>query len=110
VVGYTIENALFQWEEGEARVRQADGREGRMLDQAVRVVVDELRKRLGGAFTIDELVALYGEGTDWVSDEVQRRFWDVESSAAVNAGFLRYARGATDYAGGRRRIMEEQEG
>ena len=108
-MSYTIENALFQWEEGEARVRSSEGREGRELDQATRLVVDQLRKRLGGAFTLDELVALYAEGTDWVSDEVQRCFWDVESSAAVNAGFLRYARGASDYAGGRRRILEEDE-
>jgi hypothetical protein len=105
-VSYTIENALFQWEEGEARVRVSEGRE---LDQAARLVVDQLRRRLGGAFTLDELVALYADGTDWVSDEVQRRFWDVETSAAVNAGFLRYARSATDYAGGRRRVLEEQD-
>jgi hypothetical protein len=105
-VGYTIENALFQWEEGEERVRSSEGRE---LDQAARFVVDEIRKRLGGAFTLDELVALYADGTDWVSDEVQRRFWDVDSQAAVNAGFLRYARGASDYAGGRRRVMEEKD-
>jgi hypothetical protein len=103
-VGYTIENALFLWEEGEARVRSSDGRD---LDQAARFVVEALRRRLGGAFTLDELVALYAEGTDWVGDEVQRRFWDVESTAAVNAGFFRYARGAMDYAGGRRRVPEE---
>jgi len=106
-VGYTIENALFLWEEGEARVRSS---EGRGLDQATRFVVDALRRRLGGAFTLDELVALYGEGTDWVSDEVQRSFWDVDSSAAVNAGFFRYARGAMDYAGGRRRVPEAEDG
>jgi hypothetical protein len=105
-VAYTIENALFLWEEGEERVRLSESRD---LDQAARFVVDALRRRLGGAFTLDELVALYGEGTDWVSDEVQRRFWDVDSSAAVNAGFLRYARGAMDYAGGRRRILEEED-
>jgi hypothetical protein len=104
-VSYTIENALFLWEEGEDRVRSSEGRD---LDQAARFVVEALRRRLGGAFTLDELVALYGEGTDWVSDEVQRRFWDVDSSAAVNAGFLRYARGAMDYAGGRRRILDEE--
>jgi hypothetical protein len=105
-VAYTIENALFLWEEGEERVRSSEGRD---LDQAARFVVEALRRRLGGAFTLDELVALYGEGTDWVSDEVQRRFWDVDSSAAVNAGFLRYARGAMDYAGGRRRVLEEED-
>ena len=105
-MAYTIENALFLWEEGEERVRSSEGRD---LDQAARFVVEALRRRLGGAFTLDELVALYGEGTDWVSDEVQRRFWDVDSSAAVNAGFLRYARGAMDYAGGRRRVLEEED-
>ena len=105
-MGYTIENALFLWEEGEQRVRSSEGRE---LDQAARFVVEALRRRLGGAFTLDELVALYAEGTDWVSDEVQRRFWDVDSSAAVNAGFLRYARGAMDYAGGRRRALEDDD-
>lgn len=104
-MSYTVENALFLWEEGEGRVRSSDGRE---LDQAARFVVDQLRRRLGGAFTLDELVVLYGEGTDWVSDEVQRRFWDVDSSAAVNAGFLRYARSAMDYAGGKRRVFEEE--
>ena len=101
-MGYSIENALFQWEEGETRIRQADARESRELDRAARLVADELRRRLGGAFTLDELADLYGEGTDWVSDEVQRRFFGTDTTAAVNAGFLRYARGATDYAGGRR--------
>ena len=105
-MAYTIENALFLWEEGEERVRSSEGRD---LDQAARFVVEALRRRLGGAFALDELVALYGEGTDWVSDEVQRRFWDVDSSAAVNAGFLRYARAAMDYAGGRRRVFEEED-
>jgi hypothetical protein len=107
-VSYTIENALFQWEEGEARIRAADDRERLALDRAAYLVVDELRRRLGGAFTIAELADLYGGGTDWVSDEVQRRFLDTDSSAAVNAGFLRYARNASDYAGGRRRELDEE--
>ena len=109
-MAYTLENALFQWEEGETRIRQADPRESRELDRAARLVVDELRRRLGGAFTLDELADLYGEGTDWVRDEVQRQFHDVQTSTAVDAGFLRYARSASDYAGGRQRILEEESG
>ena len=104
-MSYSIENALFQWEEGEARVRQSERRD---LDQAARFVVDQLRRRLGGAFTLDELVALYADGTDWVSDEVQRRFSGTDTNAAVNAGFLRYAHHASDFAGGRRRLPEEE--
>jgi hypothetical protein len=109
-VAYTIENALFQWEEGEARIRDAEPAEARELDRAARVVVGELRRRLGGAFTLGELADLYGDGTDWVRDEVQRRFDDVQTTTAVDAGFLRYARSATDYAGGRRRVLEEEPG
>jgi len=107
-VAYTIENALFQWEEGEARIRNAEPAVARELDRAARVVVDELRRRLGGAFTLAELADLYGEGTDWVSDAVGRRFAEADTSTAVNAGFLRYARSATDYAGGRLREPEEE--
>jgi hypothetical protein len=107
-VAYTIENALFQWEEGEARIRDAEPDEARELDRAARFVADTLRGRLGSTFTLGELADLYGEGTDWVSDEVQRRFFDTDASAAVNAGFLRYALGASDFAGGRLRQPEEE--
>ena len=109
-MAYAIENALFQWEDGEARLRDASGAEARELDRAARLVVEELRRRLGGAFTLGELADLYGEGTDWVRDEVQLRFDDVQTGAVVDAGFLRYARSASDYAGGRRRVAEEEPG
>jgi hypothetical protein len=110
VVAYAIENALFQWEEGEARIRDASGGEAYELERAARLVVEELRRRLGGSFMLGELADLYGEGTDWVRDEVQRRFRDMPINAAVDAGFWRYARSASDYAGGRRREPEEQSG
>jgi len=109
-VAYTIENALFQWEEGEARIRDASGGEAYELDRAARLVVEELRRRLGGSFTLGELADLYGEGTDWVRDEVGQRFQEVQTSTAVDAGFLRYARSASDYAGGRWREPDEESG
>jgi hypothetical protein len=109
-VGYTIENALFQWEEGEARIRQAGDRERHQLDRAAFAVLDELRRRLGGSFTLDELAGLYGEGTDWASDLVLMRFSGTDTTAAVNAAFMRYASSAIDYAGGRRRVFDEESG
>jgi hypothetical protein len=109
-VAYTVENALFQWEEGEARIREAGDSERDVLDRAAFLVMDEIRRRLGGQFMLDELADLYGEGTDWASEIVQRRFWGTESSAAVNAAFFRYAREATDFWGGRRRSPEELPG
>ena len=106
-MSYAVENALFQWEEGEARIRQAGRGESLELDRAAKAVLGELRRRLGGAFTISELADLYGEGTDWATDLVLQRFDGTDSTAAVNAAFLRYARDASDYAGGRQRELEE---
>jgi len=45
-VAYAVENALFQWEEGERRLREAPELERADLDRAVLVVIDELRRRL----------------------------------------------------------------
>ena len=109
-MAYAIENALFQWEEGEARIRDASGGEALELDRAARLVVEELRRRLGSTFTLGELADLYGEGTDWVRDEVGRRFQELQTSTVVDAGFSRYARSATDYAGGRLREPDEESG
>ena len=109
-MAYAIENALFQWEDGEARIRSAEPADARELDRAARAVADALRGRLGGTFTLAELADLYGEGTDWVRDEIGRRFQEVETSTAVDAGFLRLARRASDYAGGRLREPEEESG
>ena len=102
-MGYAIENALFEWEEGEAATRAS-----RENDRAARVVLEELRRRLGGAFTLDELADLYGEGTDWAVDLLLGRFGGLtDTRLAVNAAFYRYARFASDYSGGRRRVADE---
>ena len=75
-------------------------------------LVDELRRRLGGPFTADELAALYGrEGPVWAFDVALRTApgnpaaWDM--ATVVGAAFARYLREASDYAGGRRIIEDE---
>lgn len=99
---YAVENALFQWEDGERRLREADDPARAQLDSAARAVLDELRRRLGGSFTLGELADLYGSGTDWATDIAERRFSGTDSSHVVDAAFARYARFASDYGGGRR--------
>ena len=76
-----------------------------VLWRVVDLLVAELRRRLGGSFTVEELTALYDRGTDWALDlavnaapEVPRA-WEAE---VADAAFARYVREATDYAGGRR--------
>ena len=100
---YAVENALFQWEEGDRRLRGAEDPERSQLYGAERNVYDELRRRLGGIFTLGELANFYGEGTDWAEDIAERSLAGTDSSAVVDAAFARYARLASDYAGGRRR-------
>jgi hypothetical protein len=95
-VAYALENALFQWEEGERRVRQAPA-----LELPVSAVLIELRKRLGSTFTVDELAAFYGAGTDWAQELALSQGAGVDSSWAVDAAFARYARQAANFAGGR---------
>jgi hypothetical protein len=101
-----FENSLAQWEEGLRRLADAPEDEQRMLERVTQAILAELRRRLGGAFTTDELVALYDQGTDWASDVAvaiapeDPYAWDVRTVA--DAAFGRYLRSATDYAGGRR--------
>jgi hypothetical protein len=105
-VPLSFANARFEWETGAARVRSSPPADRRDLEAAVDSVVGELRRRLGGTFTVDELVALYAEGTDWVLERAvaaapgNPRAWDGE--AVGGAAFWRYAREASDFAGGRR--------
>jgi hypothetical protein len=88
-IEYAIDNALFQWEDGERRVRElAD------LEPAAFAVLEELRRRLGSTFTLDELTGLYVEGTDWATDVAARSGVWTDASAVVDAAFGRYAREA----------------
>jgi predicted 2-oxoglutarate/Fe(II)-dependent dioxygenase YbiX len=101
----TLRTALFQWREGERRLRDAPPERRRMFERVVDHVVAELRRRLGGRFRTGELVALYAGGTAWATDIAARvapddpEAWDPR--IAADAAFARYLREATDYAGGR---------
>ena len=104
-MSYSLENALFQWEEG-LRVLRAidDPRERRQADRVVAAVQDELRRRIGPTFSAAELAELYGRGTDWclqvATDAAPGLATDGQSLA--DAAFWLYLRSATDFAGGRR--------
>jgi hypothetical protein len=100
-MAYALENALFQWREGERRIAATAEPARARLDEAATAVVAELRKRLGSSFTVDELAELYGTGTDWATDLADRRGASTEAATVVDAAFGRYAREASDFAGGR---------
>ena len=90
------------WLDGERRLRQADPSDRPAMDRTIDLMVDELRRRLGGPFTVDELAAMYGgQGTDWAFELATRAApsnpaaWDMPTVAG--AAFARYAREAIDY-------------
>jgi hypothetical protein len=104
-----IEITIFQWEEGYRRLQAArsDPRAYRSLGRVVVAVEDELRKRLGSSFSIEELAGVYREDIDWDLELAMRKVppdstsWD--SSTVVDAAFYLYMREASDFAGGSRR-------
>ena len=100
-MSYALENALTQWQEGERRLRDAPAGESAVLERAVSLVQDELRRRLGSSFLVGELAELYSMGTDWAEDLAQRSFAGADTATVVDAAFGRYARWAADFAGGR---------
>jgi hypothetical protein len=102
-MSYAVENALFQWEEGERRIRETDEPARSDLERAVFVVLDELRRRLGGKFTVNELADFYATDVDWATELAHRQAAGTDSPWVVDAAFSRYAREATNYAGGRPR-------
>ena len=62
------ETALQQWREGERRLLAAPPDSVPTLDRIVEQIYLELRRRLGGTFTAEELVELYESGTSWAQE------------------------------------------
>jgi hypothetical protein len=107
-MSYAVENALYQWREGERRIAAATDMVQADLEDATDVVIEELRRRLGSSFVVDELADMYGADTDWALDVARRQGAGTDSAAVVDAAFARYVREAKDYAGGRPRETHEK--
>lgn len=105
---YSVENALFQWEEGERRLREAPDVERAQLEHAAEVVLHELRRRLGSSFSVEELAGMYGAGVDWASDLAGSQAVGADAAWVVDAAFSRYAREAVNFGGGRRHRQSER--
>ncbi len=96
-----LDNAMFQWQDGEQRLRASEPADQALLESAIWEVVKEIRRRLGSSFEIGELAELYAGGTEWAEDIAQRRWAGADAVTAVDVAFGRYAREASDYGGGR---------
>ncbi len=105
-----FENAIYQWQQGERRLKATPPERRVRLERVVDALVAELRRRLGGRFYSEELAQLYGRGTSWclqlAMDAAPEDPWAWDSGVVVDAAFGRYLREASDYAGGRRIAAE----
>jgi len=106
----SFENAIYLWQQGDRRLKDAPQERRVTLERVTDVLVAELRRRLGGRFSSGELVELYGHGTAWCLQVAMKvapeNPWAWEAGVVADAAFGRYLREACDYAGGRRALTE----
>ena len=104
----SYETAIYQWRQGERRLAQAPVERLSLLERVTAALVAELRRRLGGRFSTDELVQLYEQGTSWSLQLAMKLApedpWAWDAGVVVDAAFARYLREAADFAGGRREV------
>jgi hypothetical protein len=102
----SFETAIDQWREGERRLADAPAHERAALERVTASIHAELARRLGGPFTVDELVDLYESGTSWCLDVAVAVApgapWAWDARITCDAAFARRVREAVDFAGGRR--------
>ena len=93
-----------EWEDGYSRFESAS-REPIAADRLRRqldVVTDELRRRIGQTFTLEELALAYEHADAWAMDAVSEHAaapgWPRTLAMVEAAAFHLYQRGAVDYA------------
>ncbi|HZB23114.1 MAG TPA: hypothetical protein VE444_04660 [Gaiellaceae bacterium] len=97
-----VELARRQWAEGHERFDTdvRGGREEELLG-ALEAVTDELRRRVGQTYSLDDLAHAYAVADTWVRDAVSEHApfagWPRYVTTVQDAAFHLYARGATDY-------------
>jgi hypothetical protein len=98
-----VESARREWGEGHRRLldQAPDGTARERLLAQVDVVAAELRRRVGGVFTLRELAAAYARSEEWsraiVSEQAPAPGWPRTLSLVEAAAFHLYSRGAQDY-------------
>ena len=99
----SVASARREWEEGSRRFFEEarDPARADMLHRQVDAVTEELRRRVGGTFTMAELADAYAGAERWLLQAVEERApakgWARTASLAADAAFHGYSRAAQDY-------------
>jgi hypothetical protein len=103
-VAADVDSARRDWEDAYRRLEEEteDPLREERLHAQLEVVFDELRRRLGSRFTLEELAGEYHRSDAWVRGVVSERAaapgWPQTLSVVEGAAFHVYSRGAQDYA------------
>ena len=98
-----IESARHAWQDGHRRLELASRDDGQAehLRHQFEVVSAELRRRVGGTFTLAMLAAAYAGSDAWTRQAIEEYAatsgWARSVSTVGDAAFHVYARGAVDY-------------
>ena len=99
-----VEVARQQWAEGYRRINQLarSPGAGEPVFGQVEALVEELRQRIGSTYTVEELAESYHGADRWAYDTLADRAvapgWAATATAALDAAYHLYARGARDYS------------
>ena len=93
-----------EWADGHRllEAERGDPRRYAQLVTQVELLTDELRRRVGGTYSLAELAAAYRDADTWarpaVADHAPSPGWPRDLSLVLAAAFHVYQRGATDFA------------
>lgn len=93
-----LETTRHEWAEGHRRLQSSP--DAALLDE-VDTVLEQLRRRVGQTFTLDQLADAYSDADRWALAALEdegRPGWPVRLSTALDAAFHLYSRGAVDYS------------
>lgn len=92
-----------EWEDGTRRLErtQDDTRRYHQLLELLDLIVDELRKRVGQTYTLEELARAYVGAEAWARELLDDRSalpsWPRDLTTVLAAAFDAYQLGAVDY-------------
>ncbi len=103
VVAVGLDTARLEWSQAHEQLEAAadDRRRYRALLDQIEVVLEELTRRLGQTFTLEQLADGYDDAERWAREAVQDRApgpgWPRDLTLVLGAAFYRFQRGASDY-------------
>lgn len=98
-----ILNARRQWREGEGRMDRfsTDSKRRALLESIVDALMQEVQRRIGQTFSMNELANLYEGAEAWaqpiVHAQAPEQVWAWDMGVVMDAAFFRFERRALDY-------------